>query len=285
MKKFFFTALVSVVSTAIITFVAVMFIVDSSESPDSFLRTTIHSELLNEEREIIIDLPDSYEKYPEKSYPVIYVIGGNSLSYHTAEVRDLMARIEVIPEIIVVGIPNFNQDTRLRDITPPFLKRDLDESDSLPGEADVYLTFIEEEVIPCIEANYHTSSFRMLAGHSREGLCVAYSLIEKPALFNARFALSPALWREDSAIVPKLKEFLDSNPTLETSLYMSLGDLENDKMTKAYKLAVEVLEKSTNPNLRWQASYTAGADHSNNYMLSIPVALRWLYQGWGSESK
>jgi len=112
----------------------------------------------------------------------------------------------------------------------------------------------------------------MLAGHSRGGLFVMYSLIERPDLFSARFAYSPALWRDDDRIIVELAKLKPPTAT-PGFLYLSLGDGENEKMTRAFRKTVGVMGTSAPPTLRWRADITRGANHQNNAVLSTPVAL------------
>jgi len=223
----------------------------------------IQSTVLSERRDLIVSLPESYRRETARRYPVLYVLDGSSHTAHTAESARLLARIGVMPEIIVVGIPS-SSENRERDYTPPYMH----------GGADRFLRFLEGELIPHVEKTYRATSTRMLAGHSRGGLFVMYSLLERPELFSARFAFSPALWRDDDRIIAELAKSLKTQPAAPTFLYLSLGDGENEKMTRAFHKAVEVMRGAS---LRWRADITRGANHSNNAVLSTPVALHEYY--------
>lgn len=226
----------------------------------------VQSNVLAEQRDLIISLPESYQREPGRRYPVLYVLDGSSHAGHTAESARLMARIGVMPEVIVVGIPS-SRENRERDYTPP----------SMHGGADRFLRFLERELIPHVERTYRATSTRMLAGHSRGGLFVMYSLLERPDLFGARFAYSPALWHDDDRIVAEMAKSLKAR-TAPGFLYLSLGDGENEKMTRAFRKAVGVLRTSAPPALRWRADITTGANHSNNAVLSTPVALHTYFR-------
>ena len=278
MKKYALTILVTVAATALVTAAGSMYLLDSTGLPEGFVQEDMFSEVLDEEREVIIDVPDSYYRNTDQAYPVVYVLGGSTLTFSVASTVDLMSRIEAMPEAIVVGIPNPSQDTRQRDLTPPFMLRDLDEADSELGAADEYLSFIEHEVVPLVEGQYRTSNFRMVVGHSREGLCVMYSLMTRPSLFDARFVHSPALWREDNVFVTRFEAFLDSIPTLDSYVFMSLGDAEVEKMRRAYNMTVEALEKHGPPGLRWHSSITVAETHANNALMATPVGFHQLFE-------
>ncbi len=249
-------------------------------SPDKIIFSRLTSKVLDEEREVIVHLPESYERDTDRRYPVIYVLDGSSQDGHTAQSAALMARISVMPEVIVVGLPNVSGEGRQRDYTPPFMVQDMETPGSPPGEADRFLSFLKTELIPKIESEYRAAPFRMFAGHSRGGLLVAYSLLADPQLFDARFAHSPALWRDNAILNTKLAEFLNASPNLNSFLYLSIGSEENEKMMAAYQQIHAALTQARVAGLRWQADVIKGADHYSNAEMATPLGFRALYQEW-----
>lgn len=278
MKKWIFAALpLTAVLTAVITWFASLYVFERPVFHASVEQETISSDTLGEQRQYLVHLPESYNHAPKRRYPVIYVLDGSSQDVHTAASAALMARIGVTPEVIVVGIPNISGKGRQRDYTPPGMQQDLDDKDSPEGRADEFLAFVRDELVPEIDRSYRTSSTRILAGNSRGGLFVVYALTEDPPLFDAYFANSPALWRDDSEMVIRLDHFLQESPSLKNDLFISLGSNENDKMKDAFRRAVEVLRIHAPPALRWRSQLTLGAVHGNNAELATPVALRWTF--------
>lgn len=237
----------------------------------------MESSALGEKREYLVHLPESYSRLPNKSYPVIYVMDGSSEDLHTAASAALMARINVTPEVIVVGIPNVSGKGRQRDYTPPGMRQDVDESDKFKGHADSFLAFLRDELIPQVDKSYRTTNFRLLAGNSRGGLFVVYALTAEPQLFSAYIANSPALWRDEDEIIKRLDSVMRLTPSLRGSLFLSLGSDENEKMRTAFTHAVEALDAHAPVGLRWKAQYTLGAAHGANAELATPVALRWVF--------
>lgn len=248
------------------------------EIPDpSIQQRSLQSAVLGEQRGYRIHLPESYAHSPRKRYPVVYVLDGSSQDVHTAASAELMARIGVMPEAIVVGIPNTSGEGRNRDYTPPGMRQDTDEADSPDGQADRFLAFLQQELIPKIEREFRTNGERVLAGNSRGGLFVVYALTAEPALFRAYIANSPALWRDDAAMVHRLDGFLRGHRELRTTLFLSLGGAENAKMTKAYRQAFAVLQREAPSGLRWKAYRTPDATHADNAQKATPLALQWAY--------
>jgi hypothetical protein len=273
---------VTVIVTFVISVIGTILVSDYLRGDEEFAEgvtvSKLFSKILDEDREFIVHLPEGYERNPERRYPVIYVLDGSSQDIHTAHSAALMARIGVMPEVIVVGLPNTSGANRERDYTPPFMRIDIEKADSPFGGGETFLAFLKNEAIPLIEKTYRTAPDRMLAGHSRGGLFVAYSLLADSNLFHARFAHSPALWRDDALMVSKLAEFLAAAPNLQTFFYMSMGDKENDKMMAAYKNCIASLKMHSPKALHWYADVTIGADHYSNPKLATPVGFKKLYE-------
>lgn len=236
-----------------------------------------HSVILGEGREYDVHLPEGYGTDSTARYPVLYVLDGTSQSGHTATSAALLARIGLIPPLIVVGVPSVNGERRNRDYTPPDMRLDTDRPGGPRGEADRFLRSLQSELLPLIERTYRTTHPRMLAGWSRGGLFVVYSEVAAPALFDARFAHSPALWRESDLIVEELDRALASGKLNAGFLYLSLGDAENAKMKGSFQHLREVLQRHAGPNLRWRADLSIGGTHETNPRVSTPVGLCVLF--------
>ena len=206
-KKPILIVLIACIVTAIATTIVVRHQYEQAADDRHVVAAVVRSRVLSEQRDLIVSLPDSYQQDTTRRYPVLYVLDGSSQTAPTAQSARLMARIGVMPEIIVVGLPASGEN-RARDYTPPYMRADADEKNGPAGEANRFLQFIETELIPHVEQRYRTTSTRMLAGNSRGGLFVMYSLLEKPDLFSARFAYSPALWRDNDRIVTELRRSL-----------------------------------------------------------------------------
>jgi predicted alpha/beta superfamily hydrolase len=238
----------------------------------------LSSKILGEERQLIIHLPKRYALDTTKNYPVMYVLDGSSEDGHTADKIETLATEGLIPEIIVVGIANISGESRNRDMTPPYMLLDIENPESGKGQADKFLAFLEQEVISYVANQYRTSGYNMFSGKSRGGLLVWYSLIEKPELFQARFSYSPALWREENLMVSSVEQFLAQNDSINTFLFSSLGDDENDKMKIGYYAMTKMLEEKAPKEFVWFAEYTPGANHDTNSELSTSRALK----KWGA---
>lgn len=261
-------ALISSVATTIVRDA-----LEEEELAEGALRASMASAVLNEAREYTVHLPESYSSDGARRYPVLYVLDGQSQAGHTAESASLMARIGAMPEVIVVGVSSMGGDARKRDYTPPDMRLDTDTAGGETGSGDRFLAFLRDELIPAVERDYRTARPRMLTGWSRGGLFVAYSLLAAPMLFDARFAHSPALWRENDLIVTQLDSFLASDGLDNGFLFLSLGEKENEKMNAAFARAIAMLERHAPTNLHWSSAMTRNGIHETNARLATPVGL------------
>ncbi len=148
---------------------------------------TIKSEILQESRNVLIHLPDSYTD-SDKLYPVLYRLDGSTelLLETISAVNRLTYSDEIAPEMIIVAIENKN---RPRDMWPVNTK--YYPEPNIPG-AKSFLEFIEKEIIPYIETNYQTNQERIICGQSLSGIFTTYTFLTKPELFDSYIICSGA---------------------------------------------------------------------------------------------
>ncbi|WP_036971892.1 alpha/beta hydrolase [Pseudoalteromonas lipolytica] len=255
-----------------------------------FVDETIYSSVLDENRKIFVRLPSNYER--SKKYPLIIKTDGNFNLKRWDETLAELSSQDIAEDSIIVAIPNlFWVDSRNRDLVPPYARRDVSiearpENENHPdifGKADVFLTFIETELIPYLEKNYSINDNRLLSGFSAGGSFVLYTIVTKPNLFSGYFAFSPAAWYDDSVVV---KEFAKNLPATEGKsifLYLSLGEEENEIITGSFKGLLSALETNAPDNLQWADSYSKGAGHNANPYVSVPKALTKYYEFWSNK--
>jgi predicted alpha/beta superfamily hydrolase len=239
--------------------------------PPGTSRGTLASTVLGESRDYVVHLPRSYTRLPQRRYAVAYVLDAGPQFTAMVSSNEILARLGLVPELIVVGIPSPDDAARQRDYTPPGMRQDVDLDDSPMGEADRFLAFLGDELIPEVDRRYRTNATRILSGHSRGGLFVVHSLVARPDLFRARFAHSPALWREAHRMVERIER---QRTSLASGgfLYLSIGDAETEKMRAGFDHGLRALADAP-PSLRWCGDVSVGADHGSNAGAATPVAL------------
>ncbi len=106
---------------------------------------TVNSQILAENRQLIVYLPAGYEESTQK-FPVLYITDGDIQGGHTAGTIDYLSKFDLAPGMIVVGIVS-PASKRNQELT--LAKKNNEQSEGLAG-ADRFLSYIEEEVIPFI---------------------------------------------------------------------------------------------------------------------------------------
>ncbi|MEJ6474496.1 alpha/beta hydrolase [Pseudoalteromonas piscicida] len=245
-----------------------------------YVDVVLSSQVLNEDRKVFIRLPKGYDQ--AHSYPLIIRTDGNFNLARWDEVLSSLAEQGRVEDAILVSIPNqFWTQTRNRDLVPPYARQDVaiearPESDNDPaifGRADRFLQFVESELLPYLEANYSINDNRVLSGFSAGGSFVLYTMVTKPALFDGYFAFSPAAWYDDSVVVKEFAKSLANIQGKPKYIYLSIGGAENDIITGSFHGLLDALEQHAPINVRWGHSISEGAGHSQNPVVSVPLAL------------
>jgi len=251
----------------------------------NFIDHNIYSAALEEDRKIFVRLPQDYNN--KKKYPLIIKSDGNFNLKRWDESINELSKQNKMDDSIVVAIPNlFWVDTRNRDLVPPYARKKVqiearssgENSPDIFGEADVFLQFIEEEVIPFVESKYAINENRVLTGFSAGGSFVLYTMVTKPQLFTGYFAFSPAAWYDASVVVDEFKKGLPNTAGSPLFFYLSLGGAENEIITGSFLGLLSAIKSHAPLNFYSRHSYSANAGHVENPYLSVPKALEEYYK-------
>lgn len=241
-------------------------------------RTTLKSNVLGEERVVLISTPAGYET-SKQSYPVLYLTDGDAHIGHTASTIEFLARNGRMPQMIVVGITNTD---RTRDLTP--VKSTAKTPDgalqwATSGGADNFLKFIETELIPDVEKRYRVKPYRVLAGHSLGGLFAVHAMMARPGVFNSYIAVSPSLQWENKEALKRAEEFFSKQKELNSTLFVSLGN-EPGGIGESFDSFKQLLARTQIKDFQWQAERMSDEDHGSVVMRSHYTGLRKVYDGW-----
>jgi hypothetical protein len=241
-------------------------------------RIVIKSQVLGEERTVLVRVPAAYARGSER-FPVLYMTDGDAHIQHTSATVQFLARNNRMPEMIVVGVTNTD---RTRDLTPTRVEQ-------LPGNpnvrfptsggADKFLKFFETELIPHIESKYRTLPFRALAGHSFGGLFAVHAMTSKPELFNSYIAVSPSLQWDNFVMIDRAREFFKNRKEYGRTLFASLGNEPGD-IDDAYGMFREALQKQQVKGFVWEAARYDDEDHGSVVLRSHYAGLRKVFDGW-----
>ncbi|MBK8648152.1 MAG: alpha/beta hydrolase [Gemmatimonadetes bacterium] len=175
---------------------------------------SIFSPTLKEQRPYLVYTPPSYSDttYTKRGYPVLYLLDGDAHFHSVTGLLQILGTgvngTFVVPEMIVVAIPNTN---RMRDLTPTQAARDFegkaDTALRMTGGGPKFLNFMKSELIPHIDATYRTAPYRVFVGHSLGGLMAFQALYTMPEVFNAYVAIDPSLWWDDRRLLKQAPAF------------------------------------------------------------------------------
>jgi predicted alpha/beta superfamily hydrolase len=242
-------------------------------------RLALKSEVLGEERVVMVRTPAGYEKNNQR-YPVLYMTDGNAHLNHTASTIEFLARNGRMPEMIVVVIANTD---RTRDLTPT--KATMPNPNGQPfnfptaGGADKFLMFIETELIPKIESSFRTQPYRIFAGHSFGGLFAIHAFLTRPEVFNAYIAVSPSMQWDDFLLSRRAEEFFKDRKELNRTLYFTIAN-EGGDMLKGFNRFKEILAKNKVKNFEWDSMLMEDEDHGSVVMRSHYNGFRKIFDGW-----
>lgn len=176
-----------------------------------------------------------------------------------------------LPDFLLVGVgyPEYPLYYRSRDYTPS-----ADPDSELPsGGAHAFVRFLHAELIPWVEAEYGTSPYRVLVGHSLGGLLAVYAVTSTPGVFSGIVASSPAVWWGEEEVLERLKPGPWSKGL---ALYTSLGSEETELMRTSWSRLRELLPDLSS-ELRQRAELFSDEGHSSVKPIAYSRGLRWVF--------
>ena len=228
---------------------------------------TISSKRLNEDREITIGLPPSYDKHPNQKYPVLVLLDGDFLFNAFQGALSYSNYWDDLPEVIIIGISQNKNNERETDCA-------VDQENGLPTEkGEAFFEFIGMELLPYIEKKYRTAPFKMIAGlDTTAGFLNCYLYKDIP-LFDAYISMSPELPTGMEEQLP------DRLAAIQKPIfyYHSSGDGDMKKMRKRILALDEVAKKINKPSLNYRFDDFKGASHYSLVLNSIPSALYQIF--------
>ena len=228
---------------------------------------TISSKKLNEDREITIGLPPSYDKHPNQKYPVLVLLDGDFLFDAFQGALSYGNYWDDLPEVIIVGITQNKNNERETDCA-------LDETTGLPTEkGENFFEFIGMELLPYIEKKYRTAPFKMIAGlDTTAGFLNCYLYKDNP-VFDAYISMSPELPKGMEEHIPDRLAIIQK----PIFYYHSSADGDVKKMRNRIIALDEVAKKINKPTLNYRFDDFKGASHYSLVLNSIPSALYQIF--------
>ncbi|MDQ1772775.1 tetratricopeptide repeat protein [Labilibaculum sp. A4] len=253
---------------------------------------SIYSAILKENRPIWISIPRSAED-SQKKFPVLYVLDGRAHFYSTVGMLHQLSVSNgntILPEMIVVAIPNVN---RIRDLTPSQVSY-------LPnsGGAENFSDFLEKELVPYIDEKYPTTPYRTLIGHSWGGLFVLNTLIHHSEFFDNYVTIDPSIKWDHMNFFKEASQILKNERFDRKSLYLAvanrlpkgldLSSVVNDTLKSSEHMRTilqfnQICSKSSGLNFDWR--FYPNDNHNGVPFIAIYDALRSLFEWYNFDEE
>ena len=222
-------------------------------------------------RKAYIYLPASYEKEPEKRYPVMYMFDGHNVFFDEDAtfgkswgMNSFMKKSK--KELIIVGVEcNHEGNKRLIEYAP--FTYENSEHGKIKGKGNIYMNWLVKTLKPYIDENYRTLPDRMntiIAGSSMGALIAMYAVCTYNHVFQRAACLSPSLWVSPGRVLEMVAR---AHIRRDTTIYMDYGALEifnhaaNEEamistahllLTKRVNLAMRVVPGGTHSEASWE---------------------------------
>jgi len=247
----------------------------------------IQSKFLKQERELLIYTPIDYDWRINEYFDVIYVFDSQNREFfdYTSSIISFLQNNG--KSFIVVGITSpFNEELnygRNNDLLPVLTTEDSKKRyGTYSGNADNFLEFITNEVVPFVYNNYRSLTTKIAVGHSLSASLLLYSIIKKPNLFLNYIAISPNLAFENEFLSQNLMKFDYTKIKNKTFLYLSNAD-EGIEYWKEWKPAREKLynffdTQLKNENITIKINNYPTKNHLNTFPPSLNDAFELYFK-------
>ena len=245
----------------------------------------IYSTILDENREIQVYLPLSYEKYSHQKYPTIYLLDGESNFHYLTGIVEKLSKspYPAIPEMIIIGVINTD---RSRDLTPTEQNANDHSSNkriqSETGGNVNFFQFLENELMPEINQQYRTNGFNIFIGHSFGGITALNHMLNGTINMQAYLVHDPSIWWDEEVMLDRFKQ-TGERDFHNTILFLTqVGESENrDHLTNHYSGIQKFnhyLKTQPFTNLNYQYRQYEGEEHGSIPMIGNLDGLRYIFK-------
>lgn len=243
----------------------------------------LYSAHLNENRRINIYMPDDYDTSGKTKYPVIYILDGGmeeDFVHLVGLVRfNSQPWVGRVPTSIVVGIENTN---RRRDFThavanTDFIVKEGFKKEHFPqyGGSEKYIDFIEKELQPFIQKNYHANDTNTIIGESLAGLLTTEILLKRPQLFSNYIIISPSLWWGEQELLNNSGKLISKNLKKPVNIYIGAPSKEED--LKMYTEVEGLYNSIKGSNVHTSFDYLPDETHATVVHQAVSNAFKTRY--------
>jgi predicted alpha/beta superfamily hydrolase len=228
-----------------------------------------HSNILNEDRIVMISLPDDYSS-TMKRYPVLYMPDGQWHFTHTTQAVGNLSGNGIIPKMIIVAVQTL--DNRSRD-----LAASKEPDGKLGGGANKFLSFMKKELIPFIEKNYRTYPYRILSGSSFGGIFTAHAFFDDPEYFDAYLAYSPSIWWENGYYIKSMEKLFSERNDLKSYFYINVA---NEGLGMGVNALAKVFSDKAPKDFKWKFEEYPDEIHETTAYKATFNGMKFIFADW-----
>ncbi|AEE52057.1 esterase [Haliscomenobacter hydrossis DSM 1100] len=197
---------------------------------------TIRSTINGANYKIKVGLPVDYDA-ATKRHATVYVLDGeNDFGFVANRCKEIASSLGT-SNVVVISI-GYGRNRSI-DYTPTKMS-------SVTGGGPEFLKFIENQLIPKVEATYHvdtTRSSRVIIGHSYGGLFGTYAFCTNNQVFGNYILLSPSLWFDNMVSTQFEKANRDKIKNQDQLVFMGIGGAEEvDRMLTPFEEFYQTLQ-------------------------------------------
>lgn len=247
-------------------------------------RITLHSEILDETRQINVYLPeDFHESSAEHRYPLILLSGGHGDRFFlaTAGVVRHLSYVNRMPESIVVSFH------RARYYAPNVHTNGMWSRETIELDADParFIQHLEKELFPYFRAHYRAADHRTIVGVSGSSIFPLHTFAKAPGLFQAYVILAGADmvgmgYEPGKTFIDVFEQSLSGSPGRRAQFYF--GVAEDDLLGEpSYARNVDELKRRLAPfqseDLRLKIEVIADEGHYDAYIKALLSAIEMVF--------
>lgn len=237
-------------------------------------RYSLYSDCLQEKREYWVHLPENYSQDTTQTYPVIYLLDGNSFFHSLVGFSKTFATVrgKYLPPCIIVGIVSTD---RTRDFTPTASAAGRDgiiTPGAVPqgGGSENFNRFLTEELRSVISHSFRTNGHNMLIGHSYGGLFTVNTFLRHTTLFDVYLAVDPSLWWDQGKLTDEAASLIEGKDFTGKSLYIGVASKKRTDRVDIHLKEVSHLLSDVLPKAHHLRFYSKSFPEENHGTVAIP---------------
>jgi predicted alpha/beta superfamily hydrolase len=252
---------------------------------------TIKSEHTGVEYLIHVQVPHEYNTNGDR-YPVFFTLqAAPSGNAYDDMIAPLLRRGQ-IPDIIFVAITR--PQTRgaaggffaARTANRPKVRTWADDlsfyvnpEDQSGGGADAFVAFLDEELIPIIDAEYHTDrNDRGIGGNDLGGSFAIEVSFRQPGMFERAIAIAPRVHFADYAMIDGLRSLeINQRRRPVTRLYVGAGADNYPIIVSGFELLRGALNQIETRTVNVKCELLRGRQRENELVPAAQAGLRYVY--------